>query len=335
MRSPHDRAPAGRLRRGVAPGAGIHGADPELPDGIVGDTTPAASHPLVLREGGLAATRSRQGRVYRWMRRNPLSVVGAAIVLALVTMAVLAPYLPLPNPVRMNVARRFAPPGADFWFGTDHLGRDVLSRVVHGAAFSLTIGGLTILLAGVPGVLVGILAAAAPSRLEGLLMRALDVLMSFPALLLAVAVGAALGTGGRSIVIALAVVYFPRIARMTRGIALSVMTQEYVTASRALGTSMQRLLLRTVVPNCLSVVIVQCSLYFAEVLLAEAALSFLGLGEAPPRPTWGNMLYEAQKNMRNAPWLAIFPGAAIAVSVFGLNLFGDAVRDAMDPRLRT
>ena len=335
MTSPHDRAPAGRLRRGVAPGAGIHGADPELPDGIVGDTTPAASHPLVLREGGLAAARSRQGRVYRWMRRNPLSVVGAAIVLALVAMAVLAPYLPLPNPVRMNVARRFAPPGADFWFGTDHLGRDVLSRVVHGAAFSLTIGGLTILLAGVPGVLVGILAAAAPSRLEGLLMRALDVLMSFPALLLAVAVGAALGTGGRSIVIALAVVYFPRIARMTRGIALSVMTQEYVTASRALGTSMQRLLLRTVVPNCLSVVIVQCSLYFAEVLLAEAALSFLGLGEAPPRPTWGNMLYEAQKNMRNAPWLAIFPGAAIAVSVFGLNLFGDAVRDAMDPRLRT
>jgi peptide/nickel transport system permease protein len=122
---------------------------------------------------------------------------------------------------------------------------------------------------------------------------------------------------------------------MTRGMALSVMTQEYVTASRALGTSIQRLLLRTVVPNCLSVVIVQCSLYFAEVLLAEAALSFLGLGEAPPRPTWGNMLYEAQKNMRNAPWLAIFPGAAIAVAVFGLNLFGDAVRDAMDPRLRT
>ena len=262
-------------------------------------------------------------------------MVGAAIVLALVAMALLAPYLPLANPIRMNVPKRFSPPGADFWFGTDHLGRDVFSRVVHGAAFSLTIGGLTILLAGVPGVLFGIVGAAAPARVAGLLMRALDVLMSFPALLLAVAVGAALGTGGRSIVIALAVVYFPRIARMTRGIALSVLAQEYVTASRALGTSFQRLLLRTVVPNCLSVVVVQCSLYFAEVLLAEAALSFLGLGEAPPRPTWGNMLYEAQKNMRNAPWLAIFPGAAIAVSVFGLNLFGDAVRDAMDPRLRT
>ena len=122
---------------------------------------------------------------------------------------------------------------------------------------------------------------------------------------------------------------------MTRGIALSVLAQEYVTASRAFGTSARRLIARTVVPNCLSVVVVQCNLYFAEVLLAEAALSFLGLGEAPPRPTWGNMLYEAQRNMRNAPWIAIFPGAAIALSVFGLNLFGDAVRDAMDPRLRT
>ena len=281
------------------------------------------------------APRSRGARIRSWARKNPLSVVGAGIVLVLVAMAVLAPYLPLPNPIRMNVPKRFSPPGPDFWFGTDHLGRDVLSRVVHGAAFSLTIGALTILLAGVPGMLVGIIGAAAPARLAGLLMRALDVLMSFPALLLAVAVGAALGTGGRSIVIALAVVYFPRIARMTRGVALAVMAQEYVTASRALGTSAPRLLLRTVVPNCLSVVIVQCSLYFAEALLAEAALSFLGLGEAPPRPTWGNMLYEAQKNMRNAPWLAIFPGAAIAVSVFGLNLFGDAVRDAMDPRLRT
>jgi peptide/nickel transport system permease protein len=274
-------------------------------------------------------------RTRRWMRRNPLSVAGSVIVLALVALAVLAPYLPLQNPVKMNVAKRFSPPGETFWFGSDHLGRDVFSRIVHGAGFSLTIGALTILLAGVPGVVVGILGAAAPARLAGLIMRGLDVLMSFPALLLAVAVGAALGTGGRSIVIALSVVYFPRIARMTRGIALAVMTQEYVIASRALGAPGWRLLGRTVVPNCLSVVIVQCSLYFAEVLLAEAALSFLGLGEAPPRPTWGNMLYEAQKNMRNAPWIAIFPGAAIAVSVFGLNLFGDAVRDAMDPRLRT
>jgi peptide/nickel transport system permease protein len=262
-------------------------------------------------------------------------VAGSGIVLALVAIALLAPHLPLPDPIRMNVPRRFTPPGADYWFGTDHLGRDILSRILHGARFSLAMGTLTILLAGVPGVLVGVLGAAAPPRVADLLMRGVDLLMSFPSLLLAVAVAAALGTGGRSIVFALAVVFFPRIVRMTRGIALSVLTQEYVTAARGLGASASRVLGRTVLPNCLSVVVVQCSLYFAEVLLAEAALSFLGLGEAPPTPTWGNMLYEAQKNMRNAPWIAIFPGTAIAVSVFGLNLFGDAVRDAMDPRLRT
>ncbi|MGH7266683.1 MAG: ABC transporter permease [Candidatus Rokuibacteriota bacterium] len=275
------------------------------------------------------------GRAFRQFRRNTLSVAGGVIVLALVTVALAAPHLGLVDPVRLNVARRFTAPGAEFWFGTDHLGRDVFSRVLHGARFSLLIGALTIVSAGVPGVLVGTLGAMAPPRAAALVMRAMDFLMSFPPLLLAIAVAAALGTGGRSIVIALSVVYFPRIVRVTRSIALSVMTQDFVVAARALGTSGTRLLGRTVVPNCLSVVVVQCSLYFAEVLLAEAALSFLGLGESPPRPTWGNMLYEAQKNMRNAPWLAVFPGAAIALSVLGLNLFGDAVRDAMDPRMRT
>jgi peptide/nickel transport system permease protein len=159
--------------------------------------------------------------------------------------------------------------------------------------------------------------------------------MSFPPLLLAVAVAAALGTGTKSIIIALGVVYFPRIVRVTRGVALSVIAQEYIVAAEALGSPRWRLILWTVLPNCLSVVVVQLSLYFAEVLLAEAALSFLGLGEPPPTPTWGNILQDSQKYIRNAPWIAIFPGCAIAVSVLGLNLFGDAVRDAMDPRLRT
>jgi ABC-type dipeptide/oligopeptide/nickel transport system permease subunit len=275
------------------------------------------------------------GRTFRQLRRSPLSIAGSAIVLSLVAIALAAPHLGLPDPVRLNVAKRFVAPSAEFWFGTDHLGRDVFSRVLHGARFSLLMGALTILAAGVPGLFVGIVGAAAPARVSNLIMRGMDFLMSFPPLLLAIAVAAALGTGGRSIVIALSVVYFPRIVRVTRSIALSVLAQDYVVAAFALGASSRRLVTRTVLPNCLSVVIVQCSLYFAEVLLAEAALSFLGLGESPPRPTWGNMLYEAQKNMRNAPWLAIFPGAAIAVSVLGLNLFGDAVRDAIDPRMRT
>jgi peptide/nickel transport system permease protein len=292
-------------------------------------------HDLPAAVAGPRTASGAAGRAFRQLRRNTLSIVGSGIVLALVAVAVAAPFLPLIDPVKLNVPKRFIAPDGQFWFGTDHLGRDVFSRVLHGARFSLTVGALTILCAGLPGVLAGVLAATASVRPASVIMRVMDFLMSFPPLLLAIAVAAALGTGGRSIVIALGVVYFPRIARVTRAVALSVVAQDYVVAARALGTSAARLLGRTVLPNCLSVVVVQCSLYFAEVLLAEAALSFLGLGESPPRPTWGNMLYEAQKNMRNAPWIAVFPGAAIAVSVLGLNLFGDAVRDAMDPRMRT
>jgi peptide/nickel transport system permease protein len=210
-----------------------------------------------------------------------------------------------------------------------------LSRVVFGARVSLMASLLTMFGAALPGVLLGIVAGVSSARIAGLVMRLMDLLMSFPPLLLAVAVAAALGTGTRSIIIALGVVYLPRIVRVTRGVALSVIAQEYVMAAQALGSPRWRLVLRTVLPNCLSVVVVQLSLYFAEVLLAEAALSFLGLGEPPPTPTWGNILYDSQKYIRNAPWIAFFPGCAIALSVLGLNLFGDAVRDAMDPRLRT
>lgn len=281
------------------------------------------------------SARERLGRVWRQLRRNRLSLIGSLIVLGLVLVALVAPYLGLASPVRLNVPQRFLPPGPGHWFGTDQLGRDVLSRVIHGARVSLGASLLTMLCAGLPGVGLGIAAAVSSSRLSALIMRAMDLLMSFPPLLLAVAVAAALGTGTKSIIMALSVVYLPRIVRVTRGIALSVVSQEYIVAARALGAPRWRLVLRTVLPNCLSVVVVQLSLYFAEVLLAEAALSFLGLGEPPPTPTWGNILQDSQKYIRNAPWIAIFPGCAIALSVLGLNLFGDAVRDAMDPRLRT
>jgi peptide/nickel transport system permease protein len=275
------------------------------------------------------------GRVWRQLRRNRLSLVGSLIVVSLVLMALAAPFLGLSSPVKLNIPQRFLPPGPGHWFGTDQLGRDVLSRVVFGARVSLLASVLTMLGAALPGVLLGITAGVSSARLSGIIMRVMDLLMSFPPLLLAVAVAAALGTGTRSIIIALGVVYLPRIVRVTRGIALSVVAQEYIVAAQALGSPRWRLVLRTVLPNCLSVVVVQLSLYFAEVLLAEAALSFLGLGAPPPTPTWGNILQDSQKYIRNAPWIAIFPGCAIAASVLGLNLFGDAVRDAMDPRLRT
>ncbi len=273
--------------------------------------------------------------VWRKVQRNRLSLVGSLIVISLALMAFSAPFLDLASPVRLNISQRFLPPGLGHWFGTDQLGRDVLSRVVYGARVSLMASLFTMLGAALPGVLLGIVAGVSSARISGVIMRLMDLLMSFPPLLLAVAVAAALGTGTRSIIIALSVVYLPRIVRVTRGIALTVVAQEYMVAAQALGSPRWRLVLRTVLPNCLSVVVVQLSLYFAEVLLAEAALSFLGLGEPPPTPTWGNILQDSQKYIRNAPWIAIFPGCAIALSVLGLNLFGDAVRDAMDPRLRT
>jgi len=274
-------------------------------------------------------------RAWRKIRRNRLSLIGSLIVVSLVLAALAAPLLGLSSPVKLNVPQRFLPPGPGHWFGTDQLGRDVLSRVVYGARVSLAASLLTMLAAGLTGVSLGIVAGVSTARISGIMMRLMDLLMSFPPLLLAVAVAAALGTGTRSIIIALSVVYLPRIVRVTRGIALTVVAQEYIVAAQALGSPRWRLVLRTVLPNCLSVVVVQLSLYFAEVLLAEAALSFLGLGEPPPTPTWGNILHDSQKYIRNAPWIAIFPGCAIALSVLGLNLFGDAVRDAMDPRLRT
>jgi peptide/nickel transport system permease protein len=285
--------------------------------------------------GSLPVRRQRIGRMWRQLSRNRLSLAGSVIVLSLVFLALAAHHLGLKNPVRLVLPERFLPPGPGHWFGTDQYGRDVLSRVIYGARVSLMTSVLTMLAAGIPGVGLGIFAGIASSRVSGVIMRSMDLLMSFPPLLLAVAVAAALGTGTRSIIMALSVVYLPRIARVTRGIALSVVAQEYIQAARALGTSRWRLFWRTVLPNCLSVVVVQLSLYFAEVLLAEAALSFLGLGEPPPTPTWGNILQDSQKYIRDAPWIAVFPGCAIALSVLGLNLFGDAVRDAMDPRLRT
>ena len=277
----------------------------------------------------------RSVKLWKQLRRNRLSLIGSVIVATLLLVALAAPFLGLANPVKLNIAQRFQPPGPGHWFGTDQLGRDVLSRVVHGARVSLSASLLTMLWAALPGVLLGIAAGVSTARISATIMRVMDLLMSFPPLLLAVEIAAALGTGTRSIIIALGVVYLPRIVRVTRGIALSVVAQEYIVAAQALGSPRWRLILRTVLPNCLSVVVVQLSLYFAEVLLAEAALSFLGLGEPPPTPTWGNILQDSQKYIRNAPWIAVFPGCAIAVSVLGLNLFGDAVRDAMDPRLRT
>jgi peptide/nickel transport system permease protein len=213
------------------------------------------------------------------------------------------------------------------------VGRDVLSRVIHGARVSVVAGGLVVLAAGGAGLLIG-LASGYYRRLDGVLMRTMDGLMAFPAIILAIALMASLGPSVRNVVLALATVYTPRFARLVRGSVLVVRELPYVEAARALGAPDGAILRRHVLPACLSPVVVQGTFIFALAILGEAALSFLGVGVPPAIPSWGNILAEGRLYLQQAPWLVIYPGLAIIATIFGLNLLGDAVRDLLDPKVR-
>ena len=259
--------------------------------------------------------------------------LGAALVAVMVLVAALAPVLAPWDPLALDVKSRLRAPGAGHWLGTDDVGRDVLSRVIHGARISIVVGGLVALVAVASGLLIG-LAAGYYRGLDNVLMRIMDGLMAFPSIILAIAMMASLGSSLRNVVIALAVVYAPRIARIVRGSVLVVRELPYVEAARALGSADRGILGRHVLPNCLSPVIVQATFIFALAVLGEAALSFLGVGAPPAVPSWGNILAEGRLYIQQAPWLTLAPGVAIMAAIVGLNLFGDGLRDLLDPRLR-
>lgn len=253
----------------------------------------------------------------------------AAIALAAAFAGVLAPF----DPLRSNVRLRLRPPDALHWFGTDHFGRDVLSRILFGARISLAIGLSTALTTGVVGTLIGALAGFFRA-LDHVLMRLMDALMAFPAILLAIAVSAVLGASVTNVIIALSVATTPHTARIVRAAVLSVRHMDYVEAARALGAGELRLLLRHVLPNTLGPLIVRLTYVFATAILAEAALSFIGVGPPPPAPTFGNIIAQGRDFMADAPWITLFPGVAVILSVLGLNLLGDGLRDVLDPRMR-
>jgi peptide/nickel transport system permease protein len=277
--------------------------------------------------------RLARSRTLRRLRAHRSFVAGAALFAVVVLVALLAGAIAPAPPDRMVFRERFTPPGGGFWLGTDNFGRSLLSRVVYGARLSLEIGFGVMMLSGVAGTLIG--AAAGYYRgLDDVLMRAMDALMAFPAVLLAIGIAAALGPSMVNAMIALTAVYTPRTARIVRASVLVVRELEYVQAARAAGAHHRRVLLRHVLPNCLAPLIVQLTFVFAYAVLTEAILSFLGMGPQPPTPTWGNIIAEGRGYMREAPWIALFPGLAIAVTVLGLNLLGDGLRDALDPRLR-
>jgi peptide/nickel transport system permease protein len=275
----------------------------------------------------------RRFAVTRRLFRHRLFVTGLALFGTMLFLALAADWISPHNPMRMQFRARFRPPGEAFLFGTDNFGRDIFSRLCFGARLSLGIGFAVVLATGIIGTAIGLLAGYF-RKLDEWLMRVMDALMAFPAVMLALAIAAALGPSAANAVIALSVVYIPRTARIVRATVLVVREMDYVQAARAFGGKDGWIILRHILPNSLAPLIVQLTFIFAYAVLAESILSFLGVGPPPPTPTWGNMIAEGKDYIREAWWIAMFPGLAICLTVLGLNLLGDGLRDVLDPRLK-
>jgi len=265
------------------------------------------------------------------LRWNLPLAIGAAMVLLLIVLALAAPWLSGHDPLEIADAS-LSPPSAHYWLGTDQLGRDVLTRILFAARSSLAVACLSAALAFASGTVIGLIAGYASGLVDACLMRLLDILQAFPALLLAIALVAALGPNLPNLVLTMGLLFMPRFARVARASTLSVRERDYITAAIGLGVSRARTMYRHVLPNIAAPLIVEASLTVTIAVLTEASLSFLGLGVQPPDPTWGGMIAESTAVMALAPWLALSPGFAIVFVVVGFTLMGDGLRDALDPR---
>jgi ABC-type dipeptide/oligopeptide/nickel transport system permease subunit len=290
-------------------------------------------------ESPLAPVSTPRVRNRRWtLLKRALTARGAPfggiVLLVAVLVALFAPFISPYDPLKQDLVSPLLPPSSTHLLGTDNLGRDIVARVLFGTRVSLIAGLASVGVAVVAGSLVGLAAGFAGGRIDSVLMRFVDAVLSFPALVLALALGAVIGAGLGGVVIALGVVYTPTFARLMRGQVLSVREREYVTASRVLGSPGWRIVREHVLPNVATPIVVQASLSIAFAILAEASLSFLGLGVRPPEPSWGGMINQGRGYLQQAPWIVFGPGAALFVTVLGLNFVGDAIRDALDPRIR-
>ena len=282
----------------------------------------------------LPAPRTRLGALLRFARKKPLGVAGALLMGGLIATALLADFLATHDPTRTSM-HVLAAPGADYWLGTDNLGRDLYSRVVHGSRISLLVGGVSTLLGAVVGGLVGLVSGYVGGKTDLLIQRLMDIMQALPILVLALVLAAALGPSLTNACIAISIPIVPRAGRVIRASVLSIREFAYVEAARALGVQHVRVALRHILPNTMGPFIVLVTAQLGGSILVEAALSFLGLGIPEPYPSWGRMLsIAAAEYAEKAPWLVIWPGLAISLAVFGTNLLGDALRDTLDPRLR-
>jgi peptide/nickel transport system permease protein len=288
--------------------------------------------PDVITEGRVARQTTPWYRFpKRW--RNPIGMVGAVIVLVTVFIAIFAPLIAPYDPSAQG-AIRLLPPSWDHLMGTDELGRDTFSRIVYGARVSLQVGIISVIIALLIGGFLGLLSGYFGRWVDTWTMRLVDIMFAFPGIVLAIVIAGLLGPSRRNAMIAIGVIYAPAFARVVRGAVLSIKGEAYMEAAQVLGASNWRLVRQHVLPNIMAPLIVLTTVYLSSAILSEAALSFLGLGTQPPEPTWGGMLNIARTYMEISPWMAIFPGMAIAILVLGFNFLGDGLRDILDPRLR-
>ena len=267
--------------------------------------------------------------------KRPLGAIGAGIILVMVVVAATADFLAPSDPLATDYAAMLGAPGANHWLGTDTFGRDVLSRMIYGSRTALMVGLGASLIGATLGSLIGVASAYFGGRVDLVVQRIMDVFFAFPVIILALAVVAVLGTGLGNVILAISAPMVPRCARVVRASALSVREMPYVDAARAAGFGHRRIILRHMLPNVMAPILIMATAFLGEAILLEASLSFLGLGVTEPIAAWGLMLRGAVEFAESAPWIAIFPGLAISLAVFGFNLFGDSLRDALDPRLRT
>lgn len=270
---------------------------------------------------------------WRRMFRNRKAALGAIVLLVIIVSAIFAPFVTPYDPVQQNLRNRLQPPSADHWLGTDHFGRDVFTRIIYGARISVRVGFISVSIALLLGGTIGLLAAYYGRWVDTLLMRLVDVMLALPAILMALAVVAALGPGLNNVMIAVGIAYTPVFARVMRSAVLQVRELDFVSAALALGGSNRRVMLKHILPNSLNPIIVQVTLATAGSVLAAAGLSFLGLGSQPPTPEWGSMLSSARPYIRVAHHAVTYPGLAIMITVLALNMVGDGLRDALDPRM--
>lgn len=271
---------------------------------------------------------------YKKFKRNKLALIGGYIVLFYILVAIFAPIISPQDPFKIDLVNKLQPPSLEHWMGTDDKGRDILSRLIYGSRLSLTVGFVSVFFGAAIGIFLGLLAGYYGKWMDTIIMRIVDVLLAFPGILLALAIISALGPSLINVMVAVGVFSIPMFARIVRGSTLSVRKLEYIDAIRALGATDVTIIIKHIFPNILSPVIVQATLRLATAILSAAGLSYLGLGAQPPSPEWGAMLSSGRDYLFSAPHIALFPGIAISTLVLGFNIFGDGLRDALDPRMK-